>query len=315
MENYCVATIFIGVKFYIYTLIINPTMFQTAHRIFLGDSRSMREIADKNVHLILTSPPYWNLKRYPRNPRQLGNIPNYNRFLAELKKVIDECFRVLVEGGRLCMVVGDICVARKRGRHRVIPFHSHVVQLCSGVGFDYLAPIILYKISNVVTEAKRKTYALGRYLGPNSIIKNDIEYVLIFRKPGKYRSVDEHTAMLSRLDEHEFKEYFRQVWRMNGCRVDNHPAPFSIELAKRLVKMFSYVGDTVLDPFLGSGTTTLAAIYTSRNSIGYEVERSYVELAKNRIKRALTRDKVAYRLIDGEYLTDGIIIRVDGASS
>ncbi|MEM2059092.1 MAG: site-specific DNA-methyltransferase, partial [Thermoproteota archaeon] len=235
-------------------------------------------------------------------------------FLAELKKVISECFRVLVEGGRLCMVVGDICLARKQGRHRVIPFHAHVIQLCLDAGFDYLAPIILYKISNVTTEAKRKTYALGRYLGPNSIIKNDIEYVLIFRKPGKYRSVDNHTAALSRLEKHEFRELFRQVWWMNGCRVNHHPAPFSLDLAKRLIKMFSYVGDTVLDPFLGSGTTTLAAIYTFRNSIGYEVEHSYVELAKNRIKKALLRDKVPHRLINGKNLTDGIFFQVDGVS-
>ncbi|MBO3842771.1 MAG: site-specific DNA-methyltransferase [Candidatus Brockarchaeota archaeon] len=287
-------------------------MFQTIHKVFLSDSRSMDDI-DEDVHLILTSPPYWNIKKYPRNPCQLGNISDYHQFLAELKKVISECFRVLVEGGRLCMVVGDICLARRQGRHRVIPFHSHVIQLCLDAGFDYLAPIILYKIANVTTEAKRKTYALGRYLGPNSIIKNDIEYVLIFRKPGGYRSVDKHTAVLSRLEKHEFTEYFRQVWWVNSCRVNHHPAPFSLELAKRLVKMFSYVGDTVLDPFLGSGTTTLAAIYTSRNSVGYEVERSYVRLAKNRIRKALVKDKVPYRLIDMKQSAEGIVIQVNGA--
>lgn len=284
-------------------------MFQTTHKIFLGDSRNID--INESVHLILTSPPYWNIKKYPKNPCQLGNISDYHQFLAELKKVINECFRVLVEGGRLCMIVGDICLARKQGRHRVIPFHSHVIQLCLDVGFDYLAPIILYKIANVTTEAKRKTYALGRYLGPNSIIKNDIEYVLIFRKPGGYRSVDKRIATLSRLEKSEFIEYFRQIWWMNGCRIDNHPAPFPLELAKRLIKMFSYVGDTVLDPFLGSGTTILAAIYTSRNSIGYEVEHSYVKLAKDRIRRTLAKEKLSYRLINVGHPAEGVVFQIN----
>jgi DNA modification methylase len=286
-------------------------MFKTTHKIFLGDSRSMDDVDDESVHLVLTSPPYWNIKSYPRNPCQLGNISDYNRFLAELKKVISECFRVLVQGGRLCMVIGDICLARKQGRHRVIPFHSHVIQLCLDAGLDYLSPIILYKIARVTTEAKRETYALGRYLGPNSIIKNDIEYVLIFRKPGGYRKVDEHLAVLSRLKKREFSEYFRQVWWMNGCRVNHHPAPFSPELAKRLVKMFSYVGDTVLDPFLGSGTTSLAAIYTLRNSIGYEVEPSYVRSAKIRVRRTLRRNKIPHSITNGNHPEDGIIFLVD----
>jgi DNA modification methylase len=287
-------------------------MFQTIHKMFLGDSRSMDNVDDESVHLILTSPPYWNIKKYPENPCQLGNISDYSLFLAELKRVVEECFRVLVQGGRLCMVVGDICMARKQGRHRVIPFHSHVIQLCLDSGLDYLSPIILYKIANVTTEAKRETYALGRYLGPNSIIKNDIEYVLIFRKPGAYRRVNKRLAALSRLRKNEFTEYFRQVWWVNGCRVGSHPAPFSLELAKRLVRMFSYVGDTVLDPFLGSGTTSLAAIYTLRNSIGYEVEPSYVKSARDRVRRMLARNNIPHAMVNEEYPESGIVFQVNG---
>lgn len=284
-------------------------MPQTLHKIFLEDSRAMRGVEDESVHLILTSPPYWNIKTYPDNPNQLGNIPDYGIFLRELGKVIGECFRVLVPGGRVCMVVGDVCLARRHGRHRLIPLHSDVIQLCVRTGFDYLAPIILYKIANVHTEVKRRTYALGRPRGPNSIIKNDVEYLLIFRRPGKYRKVSKSIARLSELPKNEFAEYFRQVWQVNNARTKTHPAPFSLGLAERVIKMFSYVKDVVLDPFLGTGTTMLAAIRTGRNSIGCEIEPRYIELAKNRIERTLAKDALNYRLLKKQ--VEKIVFKVE----
>ncbi len=261
------------------------------HLIVIGDSRSMYEVNDESIHLIITSPPYWNLKTYPKNEFQLGNINDYFLFLRELNKVWNECFRVLVPSGRLCVIVGDICLSRRKyGRHRLIPFHADVIHSCLRVGFDYLAPIIWYKITNVSTEVKRKTYILGNPRGPNSIVKNEIEYILLFRKPGPYRKPTKEQVNLSRLTKCEYVEYFRQIWKLKGENKVGHPAPFPLKLAERLIKMFSYVGDYVLDPFLGSGTTTLAAINCDRQSIGYEVEPTYLELIKERLRRETTKN-------------------------
>jgi len=259
---------------------------ETEHVIFLKDSRSMDDVEDRSVHLVVTSPPYWNLKRYPEHPSQLGNIDDYYVFLEELDKVWSECFRVLIPGGRLCIVVGDICLSRrKHGRHRVLPLHSDTIKSCLEIGFDYLSPIIWYKVTNVKTEAKRSTYCLGRPNGPNSIVKNEIEYILVFRKPGPYRKINREVEQLSKLTKKEYTEYFKQIWRLSGDSYNPHPAAFPLQIPYRLVKMFSYVGDCVLDPFLGSGTTTLAAMMLYRNSIGYEVEPKFVELIQERVKK------------------------------
>lgn len=255
----------------------------------------MSQVESESIHLILTSPPYWCLKSYPENPNQLGNILDYDRFLEELGKVWRECFRVCVSGGRMCVVVGDVCLSRrKHGRHRLIPLHSDIIRQCVELGFDYLAPIIWYKVTNVRTEVKRKTYLLGNPWGPNSVVKNEIEYILIFRKPG-YRRPSKTQLELSKLSKVEYVEYFTQVWRLPGDSRGIHPAPYPLKLAERLVKMFSYVGDTVLDPFLGSGTTTIASINNARNSIGFEVEPKYIDLIKRRVfKEARGKFKIYF---------------------
>jgi len=256
----------------------------TKHVIIIGDSRRMPEVKNRSIHLVVTSPPYWNLKRYPDNPAQLGNIGSYEMFLDELDKVWKECYRALVPGGRLCVVIGDVCHARrKHGRHRLTPLHADVIRRCVDIGFDYLAPIIWYKIANVRTEMDRPSYFLGKPYLPNAVIKNDIEYILIFRKPGDYRHPTQEQIEKSRIPKEEFFEYFKQIWTLPGESTRNHPAPFPLEIPLRLIKMFSYVGDTVLDPFLGIGTTTLAAMRLGRNSIGYEVEPSYVPMIKRRL--------------------------------
>ena len=281
-------------------------LLPTEHLVILGDSRRMKRVKDCSVHLIVTSPPYWNIKKYPKNPFQLGNISDYSSFLRELEKVWRECFRVLVPGGRLCIIVGDICLSRRKyGRHRLIPLHSDLIQSCLRLGFDYLAPIIWYKIANVSTEVKRETYVLGNPNGPNSIIKNDIEFILIFRKPGGYRKPSKKQIELSRLSRKQFVDFFTQVWRIKGESSNLHPAPFPLRLAERLIRMFSYIGDTILDPFLGSGTTTIAAINSLRNSVGYEVEPSYLTLIKRRIFKEAQRDykiKFIVDRIEGELI-------------
>lgn len=258
--------------------------------MIIGDSRQMPEVKNRSIHLVVTSPPYWTLKKYPENPAQLGNIRDYKLFLDELDNVWKECYRVLVPGGRLCAVVGDVCHARRKyGRHKLTPFHADTIRRCVNIGFDYLAPIIWYKIANVCTEMNRPSYFLGKPYLPNAIIKNDIEYILIFRKPGEYRHPTEEQLKKSRIPKEEFSEYFRQIWTLPGESTKEHPAPFPLDIPLRLIKMFSYVGDTVLDPFLGTGTTTLAAMMLGRNSIGYEIESNYVPVVKERLAPHLTR--------------------------
>ena len=253
----------------------------TSHRLFLGDSRDLSELKSGSVHLILTSPPYWTLKQYRESPGQLGSVTEYERFLSELDRVWRECFRLLAPGGRLVCVVGDVLLSRRRnnGRHTVVPLHASIQTRCRTLGFDNLAPIIWHKIGNADYEAGGGGF-LGKPYEPNAIVKNDIEYILFQRKPGGYRSPSLAMRLMSVIPAEDHRQWFRQVWTdVNGASTKLHPAPFPIELADRLVRMFSFVGDTVLDPFLGTGTTSMAASRRGRNSIGVEIAAEYLDLA------------------------------------
>lgn len=258
----------------------------TTHKLILGDARSFPYIPDGSVHLVITSPPYWTLKRYNDSPSQLGHVSDYDRFVAELEKVWKECYRVLVPGGRLVCVVGDVCVSRRKfGRHLVFPLHADICVSCRKVGFDNLNPIIWCKISNAQFEANNGSKFLGKPYEPNAIIKNDIEYILMQRKPGGYRKPTDEQRRLSKLSKPDFNEWFRQFWRLGGASTRRHPAPFPLELATRLVQMFSFQGDTVLDPFCGSGTTMLAAMQFGRNSMAIEVDSAYCRMAAQRLMK------------------------------
>ncbi len=257
----------------------------TRHKLYRGDSRDLSYIPDKSVHLVLTSPPYWNLKEYEQGANQLGIIDDYQSFIDELNKVWKECYRILAPGGRLVCVVGDVCLSRKKyGKHVVMPLHSDIAVECRKIGFDNLNPILWHKISNAKFEANTSSSFLGKPYEPNAIIKNDIEYILMQRKPGGYRSPTEDQRKNSMIPKEDFQNWFSQIWRLPGASTKSgHPAPFPLELAKRLVTMFSFVNDVVLDPFCGSGTTMLAAIETDRNSIGIETEEKYCELTVKRL--------------------------------
>lgn len=258
----------------------------TKHILYHADARNLSYIKDNSVHLILTSPPYFNLKEYRKGKSQLGIIDDYQQFLDELEKVWKECYRILVPGGRIVCVVGDVCLSRrKNGRHAVLPLHSDIAVSCRKIGFDNLNPILWHKISNAKFEANTNSSILGKPYEPNAIIKNDLEYILMERKPGGYRTPTIQQREESRIEKDDFQKWFSQIWELPGASTRNgHPAPFPLELATRLVKMFSFVGDTVVDPFCGSGTTMLAAMNTSRNSIGVETEVYYCTHALNRLE-------------------------------
>ena len=250
-----------------------------------GDARDLSYVDDESVHLVVTSPPYWNLKRYNENPDQLGHIQDYETFLGELEKVWRHVFRLLVPGGRLVCVVGDVCVARRKfGRHLVFPLHADICVICRRIGFDNLNPIVWHKIANASYEVSNGSKFLGKPYEPNAIIKNDMEFILMQRKPGGYRQPSGEQRDASRISKEEFDRWFQQIWNITGASTKHHPAPFPLELATRLVRMFSFTGDTVLDPFCGSGTTMVAALRTGRNSIGVEIDPEYCRMAARYLK-------------------------------
>lgn len=257
----------------------------TQHLLVLGDARRLDAVPDESVHLIVTSPPDWTLKRYRDHRDQLGHIADYEAFLAEMDKVWRECLRVLVEGGRLIVVVGDVCLSRRQhGRHTVVPLHAAFLERCRLLGFDNLAPIIWYKIANATLEVENGSSFLGKPYEPGGIIKNDVEYILMQRKPGQYRSPCPSARLLSVIPASDHRAFFQQIWQLPGASTRDHPAPFPLELAQRLIRMFCFAGDTVLDPFAGTGTTNLAAATWGRNSVGIEIEPAYFNIARRRLE-------------------------------
>ena len=278
---------------------------KTKQRLINGDARDLSFINDESIHLVVTSPPYWNLKQYIVNPDQLGHVNDYESFLCELERVWKEVFRILVPGGRLVCVVGDVCVSRRKfGRHLVFPLHADICVLCRKIGFDNLNPIIWHKIANASFEVENGSKFLGKPYEPNAIIKNDMEFILMQRKPGGYRKPTEEQRKLSKIDKKDFNSWFQQIWNITGASTRQHPAPFPLELASRLVRMFSFQGDTVLDPFCGTGTTMVAALRYGRNSIGIDIEPEYCRMAARYLKKESSNLFIHTELIFEKMMAD-----------
>ena len=260
----------------------------TRHALHNADSRRIDFIAPESVHLAVTSPPYWTLKEYRKTDGQLGWIQDYEQFLRELDKVWRRCFDALAPGGRLVCVVGDVCLSRRRnnGRHTVVPLHASIQERCRAIGFDNLAPIIWNKIGNITFETGNgKSGFLGKPFEPNAVIKNDIEFILMQRKPGGYRKPSFDARILSVISFDNHRRWFQQIWSgLPGASTRDHPAPYPAELAERLIRMFSFVGDTVLDPFMGTASTQVAAAACGRNSIGVEIDPVYFDHALRRMR-------------------------------
>lgn len=260
----------------------------TRHELILGDSRQASELEENSIHLVVTSPPYWTLKRYNEHDDQLGHVVDYEEFNDALDEVWRNCFRALVPGGRLIINVGDVCLSRKKnnGRHTVVPLHATIQERCKKLGYDNLAPIIWHKIANANYEAEGSGGGfLGKPYEPNAVIKNDVEYVLMQRKPGGYRSPSKMERLLSIIPATEYGVWFRQIWSdITGESTSKHPAPFPMSFAERLIRMFSFAGDTVYDPFMGTATTNAAAAKWGRNSIGSEIDPTYFKLAQKRMQ-------------------------------
>ncbi|MBR0671723.1 DNA-methyltransferase [Neoroseomonas soli] len=263
---------------------------RTTHRVEQGDARDLSRLPDQSVHLVVTSPPYWTLKEYPHSAAQLGAVADYEKFLDELDRVWAECNRVLVPGGRVCCVVGDVCIPRRlAGRHLVMPLHADIQVRARGVGLDVLTPILWHKIANGVTEAEGNGAGFyGKPYQPGAVVKNDIEYILFMRKGGEYRKVSPLQKALSILTKEEMQHWWRSIWTdIRGASTRaGHPAPYPAALAERLIRMFSFAGDTVLDPFAGTGSTAVAAVAAGRHSVSIEIDPGYVRMARENVERA-----------------------------
>ena len=255
---------------------------QTQHKIIIGDSRKMAVVQDESVHLVITSPPYWQLKDYGTK-EQIGFNDSYEDYVNNLNLVWQECFRVLYPGCRLCINIGDqFARSVYYGRYKVIPIRTEIIKFCETIGFDYMGAVIWQKATTMNTTGGASV--MGSFPCPrNGILKLDYEFILIFKKQGKQPKVSPIIKEKSKLTKKEWNEYFAGHWYFNGARQDKHLAVFPEELPKRLIKMFSFVGDTVLDPFLGSGTTILAAKNLQRNSIGYEINKRFLTVIKEKI--------------------------------
>jgi DNA modification methylase len=254
-----------------------------------GDARDLSLIGTESVHLVVTSPPYAMLKEYPDHPGQLGNIPVYEEFLDELDRVWKECLRILVPGGRICCVVGDVCISRRAGgRHHVLPLSADIQVRARKIGLDNLTPIRWLKVANIKLEASRSSRFLGKPNLPNGVIKNDVEHILLMRKPGGYRSPTPEQERLSYIPTDEYAKLFAPFWTdVTGQSRTNHPAPYPVEVPRRLIRMFSFTADTVVDPFAGTGSTALAAMETGRHSVSVEIDPRYVDIMEQRIRKAV----------------------------
>jgi len=256
---------------------------KTKHTCIVGDSRKMVELSDSSVHLVVTSPPYWQLKDYG-SENQIGFHHSYEEYINNLNLVWDECYRVLHPGCRMLVNIGDqFARAVYYGRYKVIPIRTEIIKFCETIGFDYMGSIMWQKKTTMNTTGGATV--MGSYPYPrNGIVEIDYEFILIFKKPGNSPKVSKEIKERSIISKDKWKEYFSGHWYFNGVRQDGHIAMFPVELPKRAIEMFTFVGETVLDPFLGSGTTSLAAIVTDRNSIGYEINKAFIPIIEKKLQ-------------------------------
>ena len=271
-------------------------MITTHHTIINGDCRKMSELKDQSVHLIVTSPPYWQLKDYGSD-KQIGFNDSYEQYINHLNLVWKECHRVLHDGCRLCINIGDqFARSVYYGRYKVIPIHSEIIRFCETIGFDFMGQIIWQKTTT--TNTTGGAAVMGSFPHPrNGIVKLDFEYILLFKKQGIAPKPTLEQKELSAMSNEEWNTYFNGHWYFNGAKQDKHLAMFPEELPKRLIRMFSFPQETVLDPFMGSGTTASVARKLDRNSIGYEINPEFIPLIKSKIGGETLYDEAVVSII------------------
>lgn len=268
-------------------------------KIIIGDSRKMEEVLDESIGLVVTSPPYWNIKDYGLKG-QIGYGQSLHEYLKDIYRVWKECYKKLLPGRRLCINIGDQ-FARSiiYGHYKVIPLHAEIISQCEDIGFDYMGSIIWQKKTTMNTTGGANV--MGSYpYPPNGLVEIDYEFILIFKKPGNGNNISSEVKIESALSKEEWKTYFTGHWNFGGAKQIEHEAMFPEELPLRLIKMFTFVGETVLDPFLGSGTTIKAAAQLKRNSVGYEINEKFLGIIKKKINYNNLFDKINIEVIKSE---------------
>lgn len=280
------------------------------HVLITGDCRQMSYTDNESVDIIVTSPPYWQLKDYG-NPNQIGFNQSYEEYIDSLNLVWMECFRVLRSGCRLCINIGDqFARTAYYGRYKVVPIHSEIIRFCETIGFDYMGSIIWQKPTTMHTSGGGKV--MGSYPYPRGgIVKVDYEYILLFKKPGTCKTPPFDIKDSSKLSDDEWNTFFSSHWNFLGDRQNKHIAVFPEELPHRLIRMFSFYGDTVLDPFMGSGTTALASIRNGRNAVGYEINHDFFKFYEDKVLSQFSRSQVKFRhIVQKDLVTEEDLVRL-----
>lgn len=258
----------------------------TNHIVYINDTRKViKEIKNESVQLIVTSPPYWNIKDY-NEENQIGFDQNYNEYLEDLNKIWAESGRVLSPGCKLVINVGDQFLRAKdnNGKYEIIPIHKDIIEGCQRTGFTFLGNIIWKKISTTNTTGGC-SWMGSIYYPRDGYITYEHEYIMIFKKSGRAPKPSLEMKEASRLSKECRSKWFRGIWDdIAPVKQKAHIAMFPPELPERIIRMFSFAGETVLDPFAGSGTTMQAALKWDRNSLGIEINKKNIPLIEKKVK-------------------------------
>ncbi len=254
----------------------------THHKIIIGDSINMEEIENNSVALIITSPPYPMIQMWDEMFEKVG-AKTYEQMHNYLAKVWEECYRVLIDGGICCINIGD-ATRRSNENFKLYPNHAKIIEICEKIGFNSL-PFILWKKATT----KPNAFLGSGFLPPNAYVTQDCEFILIFRKGGLRKFNDTSIRHKSKYTKEERDKWFSQIWEVNGVKQTRDKslrktAEYHSEIVYRLMRMFSVIGDIVLDPFLGTGTTSRIAKSLKRNSIGYEIDKNFLPIIKERLE-------------------------------
>lgn len=254
------------------------------HRLLIGDAAStLAELPSNSVQLVVTSPPYWKIKDY-EHPRQIGHQQSYEEYLSRLYEVWRESARVLSKGCRIAINVGDQFLrACENVEYSVAPIHADVIRQVAAIPeIVYLGSIIWRKISTT------KTTGGGCWMGSvyhprDGYVTYEHEYILLFKKRGRLKTPSSEAKEKSRLTKEQRSLWFRGIWELRPVRQEKHCAMFPVDLPERLIRMFTFAGETVLDPFVGSGTTLEAAERAGRFGIGVEINKRFVPATQQRL--------------------------------